>query len=581
MSTTSEQDHDDGDRESNGDFTTKTQMDGDQNTRPKRPTKLSEKGKAYRLTELTRQRNILKRKIVETIDRLQLLMGLHKGAKIVGKEAIDMNDLFKQFGTLDEEVQELLSEEERQLDCHVYEGLHDKICQVRKTVEKWIDQENETQSERSSVKTRSSKRTSTSSKSALAAKAIEAKAKHAGLKTKISLLEEVEAAEKQELLATEAVRKARKEAARVKLLVECAAAAAVSKIYDETETKDSDQELGSDDPDKSDEEELKDFRLQLPHGKSEHGLIMQDSSETGEFKALPAPTIKLSPGTGPDDLMTRPDGPERKPFYSPPTQSYPFAISTPHESKIDTGFWEKMELRMTQPPPSPTPFDGDSSHYLRFRANFRDQVEKKQSLTDSERMNYLMSYTTGRAREAIKNYEGLPNGCRLALQVLKERFGQNSMIIQALKSAVIIGPRIGPNDNTALMTLSDKVENCYWSMIELQSNELNCTTNLRHIYDRLPDALQRKWRKQAKHYRERAEGKEPTLKELSDFIRAEAQTENDPVYGSRDNVTHGQRIVHRNCHNKDRGKSSTAAGTRVTTLSTQLLVKNDKRVPRY
>jgi len=72
-----------------------------------------------------------------------------------------------------------------------------------------------------------------------------------------------------------------------------------------------------------------------------------------------------------------------------------------------------------QPPPAPTPFDGDPSRYPRSRANFRDQVENRASLTDNEEMNYLMTYTTGKVRKVIENYQGLPNGCRLALQVLK------------------------------------------------------------------------------------------------------------------------------------------------------------------
>ena len=68
-------------------------------------------------------------------------------------------------------------------------------------------------------------------------------------------------------------------------------------------------------------------------------------------------------------------------------------------------------------------------------------------------------------------------------------------------------------------------------MIELQSSELDCTTNLRQIFDRLPDHLQAKWRKSARRYHEENSGKEPTLKELSKFIITESQTENDPVYG--------------------------------------------------
>ena len=85
-----------------------------------------------------------------------------------------------------------------------------------------------------------------------------------------------------------------------------------------------------------------------------------------------------------------------------------------------------------------------------------------------------MSYTTGRAKEVIENFQGLPNGCQLALLVLKERFGQNVMIEQALKSSVISGPKIRAGDSTALLALADKVENRCWAMIELQFSELYC-----------------------------------------------------------------------------------------------------------
>ena len=40
-----------------------------------------------------------------------------------------------------------------------------------------------------------------------------------------------------------------------------------------------------------------------------------------------------------------------------------------------------------------TPFVDYPFRYLRFRANFRDQVENTASLTDNEKMNYLMTYT--------------------------------------------------------------------------------------------------------------------------------------------------------------------------------------------
>ena len=91
------------------------------------------------------------------------------------------------------------------------------------------------------------------------------------------------------------------------------------------------------------------------------------------------------------------------------------------------------------------------------------------------------------------------------------------MKVQALKSSVTDGPKIRPGDNAALLALSDKIENCCWAMSELRSYELDCTTNLRHIYDRLPGHLQGKWRKTAMLCRERSGGREPDLKELSKF----------------------------------------------------------------
>jgi len=94
-----------------------------------------------------------------------------------------------------------------------------------------------------------------------------------------------------------------------------------------------------------------------------------------------------------------------------------------------------------------------------------------------------MIYTTGKVREFIEKYQDLPNGCRLALKVLKQRFRQNTMIVEALKSSVISGPKIS--------STSGKLQNCCWAIIELQLNELDFT-NKRQTFDRLPDPLQAK-----------------------------------------------------------------------------------------
>ena len=79
-------------------------------------------------------------------------------------------------------------------------------------------------------------------------------------------------------------------------------------------------------------------------------------------------------------------------------------------------------------------------------------------MSDSEIMRYLLAYTNGRARRIIENYQGLPNGCQIALQVLEQRFGQNAMIVEALKASVLREPKLRAGDSEALLTLPDKIE---------------------------------------------------------------------------------------------------------------------------
>ena len=57
-------------------------------------------------------------------------------------------------------------------------------------------------------------------------------------------------------------------------------------------------------------------------------------------------------------------------------------------------------------------------------------------------MNYLVTYTAGRARTLIEDFQGLTNGSQIALQVLNQRFGQNAMIVEALKA---LGLGLGGN----------------------------------------------------------------------------------------------------------------------------------------
>ena len=224
---------------------------------------------------------------------------------------------------------------------------------------------------------------------------------------------------------------AKREAERTRLMAECVIAAAVSKVYEDAIKEDAEQYSGSDDPD-NDDTDMK------PRPTKERPLQVYFNSATGESAGASNPHAPefyhsvLSPlqsrtNTGLNSTTQLVDEHKdsagvRKSLRNVQTRQESVQVAqTPSKKEMGceprANLWEWLKLRLSQPSPELAPFDGDPANYLRLRANFRDRVECKKSLSDSKRLNYLMSYTTGRGKAVIENYNGLPNGCQLALKV--------------------------------------------------------------------------------------------------------------------------------------------------------------------
>ena len=234
----------------------------------KREHKLTEKGKSYKLARNVRERRRLKRETQAQIANIQTLMGLNRNLEKVSQECIKLNERFKLFGDLHEEIQDLLSGEEQAQDHQVYINLHDGIVPFREVVPKWMtnaeqqlrDEERERNSTESSLKSKNSKASRASTTSSRT-RTLEAKAKEVELRTRIAQLDQVETA--------------KREAERTRLIAECTIAAAVSKVYEDAIKEDAEQYLGSDDPDKDD-------AVMRPRSTKERPLQPSFNSATGE-----------------------------------------------------------------------------------------------------------------------------------------------------------------------------------------------------------------------------------------------------------------------------------------------------------
>jgi len=120
--------------------------------REKRQPRLTEKGKAYRLTELERQRKGSKREIQMQVYNIQALMGLDENLDQVSKEVVNLNTLFKHFGDLHEEILELVTEEERVLEARNNEELCQEILKIQTLTQHWMAEVNKRMQDNKSVK---------------------------------------------------------------------------------------------------------------------------------------------------------------------------------------------------------------------------------------------------------------------------------------------------------------------------------------------------------------------------------------------------------------------------------------------
>ena len=103
-----------------------------------------------------------------------------------------------------------------------------------------------------------------------------------------------------------------------------------------------------------------------------------------------------------------------------------------------------------------------------------------------------------KAKEAVERFEGMGSGALAeALNVLKTRFGQSYMIVDAYIGSIVKGPSIANGDGKALQKRADKCQavlKIFESMNSL--NEIN-SDHLRKVVARLPFYNQSRWRDRA------------------------------------------------------------------------------------
>ena len=179
-------------------------------------------------------------------------------------------------------------------------------------------------------------------------------------------------------------------------------------------------------------------------------------------------------------------------------------------------------------------FDGNPRSYQRFIQTFKLVVETN-TCDPSSRLNLLIQYTSGEARVVIEDCVLLEpkQGYERAKQLLKQNFGNSYDIARTYIDGLIYGKTIDQDDPKKLLDFSRELTKTEDTLTALgYTADINATSNLLLIVNRLPGSLQEKWADQAFNIQETE--REPTFHDLSDFVMKQARVANS-TYGKIQN----------------------------------------------
>ncbi|KAJ8031990.1 hypothetical protein HOLleu_25384 [Holothuria leucospilota] len=184
------------------------------------------------------------------------------------------------------------------------------------------------------------------------------------------------------------------------------------------------------------------------------------------------------------------------------------------------------------PPAELVEFDGDPLQYWPFMRSFENIVASS-SLSEIAKLIRLMRYCVGKAKQVIQGCSVMEPkvGYERALKLLRERFGNNSLIAEAWVDKITNGPNIGSGDAKGLRDFADDLRACKETLQAVDFlGEINTQHVLRAIVERLPNYLRSRWLRQARHIRKH-ENRSPKINDVVDYVEGAAEEANDPVFG--------------------------------------------------
>ena len=133
-------------------------------------------------------------------------------------------------------------------------------------------------------------------------------------------------------------------------------------------------------------------------------------------------------------------------------------VKTRSKQPIDTIKLRKLEIAK---------FGDDPTTWQQFHDSFTGAIHNSVSLTNVEKFNYLRSFLVDEALHCISGLPLTNDNYENALKLLKDRYGNNQIIISAHMNALVKLPKVRNNDIRGLRKFYDDIESNIRSLSSL------------------------------------------------------------------------------------------------------------------
>ena len=201
--------------------------------------------------------------------------------------------------------------------------------------------------------------------------------------------------------------------------------------------------------------------------------------------------------------------------------------------KFNTNAFLASMIDIIQTPPAEIiTFDGNPLKFHLFLKAFDNAVHNR-SFDDCAKLTRLVKYCTGEPKLLVESFMLMDasEGYCQARALLEKRYGNKFTITKAWIDKVLQHQQLKARDAAALQKFADDLRACKVTLDALgqsYTDEMNTSTIMTHIVDRLPSYLQDRWRTCVQQIRA---SKRPTFNDQVEFTERAAEEANDPLYG--------------------------------------------------